>query len=400
MFRPTFPLQHLLSKPELVIKVANSNPSLRGHIDISRPHAVNQLIIGNLGNQEVLLVSCDDGDVIGYEVREIQKAIEEQKGSTAKCDVTPFFLENMGNSCWGLAIHTAARLIAASANGGRIIVFAFALTRPQSLEKTSRQRDREDAITTKVCGKILGARLSPLWRVVRAEHLRQPLKLRYLLNVAFEIKGHHENIPNISFFNQDNRKNIYLASTDVDGWVCVHSVWEQMLLFRRRVGMCSVRLPNVNATKARIAGSRGWGVICLDPRSSCSTGNDEETYGCPAPNAPKVSQVDRIDNSGCIATISDFSLYHPRWPEHAPAPSTNIAEDIMSEALSDEESSEDCENDGPEQTVLSDEDTLSDATGKLNDLIGLIPNFSPTDHDTLMQVFRSNYPARLALSTS
>jgi hypothetical protein len=37
-----------------------------GFIDESFPHSVNHIKIGNLGDFEILLIACDDGDVIAY----------------------------------------------------------------------------------------------------------------------------------------------------------------------------------------------------------------------------------------------------------------------------------------------------------------------------------------------
>ena len=63
VFRPQFPHQTISSKPELVLKLPVSRPGLRGCIDPTRPHAVNHLIIGDMGIEEILVAACDDGDV-------------------------------------------------------------------------------------------------------------------------------------------------------------------------------------------------------------------------------------------------------------------------------------------------------------------------------------------------
>lgn len=89
-----------------------------------------------MGRDEILLAACDDGDVIGYRVHEIQRALEMPKSSLS-CDFRStnedpylklFLHRNVGASAWGLAIHRNARVIAISANTHRITVLAFALS--------------------------------------------------------------------------------------------------------------------------------------------------------------------------------------------------------------------------------------------------------------------------------
>ena len=37
-----------------------------GYNDPGKPHCVNNMIVGNLGSKEVLLLCCDDGDVMAF----------------------------------------------------------------------------------------------------------------------------------------------------------------------------------------------------------------------------------------------------------------------------------------------------------------------------------------------
>lgn len=127
VYRPTFPRNGLSGKALLIISPPVSSPNLTGAIDPSRPHAINYLMVDYLGNKEVFLVACDDGDVIGYYVDELHIQIlhteEKHPNSPDKHNLRPFFHKNVGKSAWGLSIHTAARMIAVSSNSQRITVF-------------------------------------------------------------------------------------------------------------------------------------------------------------------------------------------------------------------------------------------------------------------------------------
>jgi len=133
VYRPSFPTQRLSAIPSLIVELPISRPGLQGYINPHRPHQVNHLVVDYLGNEEILLLSCDDGDAFAYYTREINAEVEcrqEPAGSEACIhhDVPPFFNENVGASAWGLAVHREARMIAISANTHVATVFAFALT--------------------------------------------------------------------------------------------------------------------------------------------------------------------------------------------------------------------------------------------------------------------------------
>ena len=153
VYQLTFPTQQFTAQPALVLDLPECLSGTRtGEVDPFHPHAVNRLHVGNLGLEEILLVSCDDGDVIGYHTSAIQQVIDTREqlwrwrqqyqdppglGSArpdsnlneAEDDLPEaFFHMNVGRSAWGLAVHEKARLIAVSANSHVITLFAFALT--------------------------------------------------------------------------------------------------------------------------------------------------------------------------------------------------------------------------------------------------------------------------------
>lgn len=43
------------------------------------PHCVNHLTIGNLGNYEILLMSCDDGDVLAYYTHMLKDEVDRYR---------------------------------------------------------------------------------------------------------------------------------------------------------------------------------------------------------------------------------------------------------------------------------------------------------------------------------
>lgn len=101
----------------MVIDPPKSGPNLRGYIDQATPHSINRILVDFLGSEEIVLVCCDDGDVIGYKTDAIKHAIDrravpnELTGLPLE-ELKPFFLENVGMSAWGLAVHSEARMVA------------------------------------------------------------------------------------------------------------------------------------------------------------------------------------------------------------------------------------------------------------------------------------------------
>jgi hypothetical protein len=72
--------QTLSGKPDLILDLPRSPEAVRvgGFIEPARPHCVNHLITGNLGTYEIILLACDDGDVIAYYVHTIAALIKSR----------------------------------------------------------------------------------------------------------------------------------------------------------------------------------------------------------------------------------------------------------------------------------------------------------------------------------
>jgi hypothetical protein len=128
---PNFPTQSLSKAPDLVLYPPISAPWLDYGIDRIDPHSITRLHVDYLGREEVLLVTCDDGDVVGYRVPEIYRVVTETRRSPDgdhDQHVRVFLHRNVGGSAWGLAVHREARLIAISANTHDVTVLAYALS--------------------------------------------------------------------------------------------------------------------------------------------------------------------------------------------------------------------------------------------------------------------------------
>jgi hypothetical protein len=69
-----------------------------GVINPSHGHCVNHLIIGNLGDDEIVLVSCDDGDVLAYYTNVINEAVERIKYNHIHYSVSEDIEASLGSS--------------------------------------------------------------------------------------------------------------------------------------------------------------------------------------------------------------------------------------------------------------------------------------------------------------
>lgn len=78
--------QMLPGKADLVLKPSASPQALNvgGYIDHLLPHCINHIIVGNLGEYEILLIACDDGDVLAYYTHVI--AVEIRRSESIEVD--------------------------------------------------------------------------------------------------------------------------------------------------------------------------------------------------------------------------------------------------------------------------------------------------------------------------
>ncbi|KAE8372841.1 hypothetical protein BDV26DRAFT_83002 [Aspergillus bertholletiae] len=268
VWEPAGSFQTLGSKPEMIITPVMKDPYSSGHISPHMPHAINNILVDDLGRDEVLLLATDSGNVCGYRVEAIFSALKraaERKEDRPFDDsqVDPFFAESVEISAWGLAIHKFARLIAVTANSGLVTVFAFALVNPAS----GKGHDTSQGPGEEECFIDHGQ----TWLEVKAEE--QFKQLQHFMpakhrkrNIRLTYRGHYTNIPSISFLNCDLDPNgIWMVSTDIENKVFIWKTWEGPGPFN----VCKFGDSSFNYFPETFNQDkeRGWSVIALDPRS-------------------------------------------------------------------------------------------------------------------------------------
>ena len=229
IFQPTFPEQKLPKGRAHVFRYGRSGHPGHGYIDPSKPHAANHILVGDLGSEEILLIACDDGDVIGYKTRCLLPLVEG--AHSKKHNPTPFFKQNVGRSAWGLSIHTESRLIAVSSNTHQILIFAFALVTAtlhnftNCICEQSKSFDFGDSFR---CDTPPISLRSPKNIATPAQ---PPRKDRHQ-DLVFALSEHVANVPNIYFYQSSSPcSSVYLASIDIDGEVVVRDVWTRRVVF-------------------------------------------------------------------------------------------------------------------------------------------------------------------------
>jgi hypothetical protein len=223
VYEPRFPSQSLELQPALTIRLPVTRPGLSGHIDNTFPHAVNHLLVDDLGDEEILACACDDGDVLLYHVTSIAGLVLSRLGSKPANQVSgagaeneavrPFFHENVGKSAWGMAMHKTARMFAVSNNSQIIDVIAFALR--QNTDDSSSETPDEETPPG-----------SPARPITQNQHVR--------------LTGHQANIPSVAFCNNAlDPDGLWLVSTDVGGVLIVWNIWTGSIIHRCQYGHAS-----------------------------------------------------------------------------------------------------------------------------------------------------------------
>lgn len=137
-----------LGEPEAILDPRYSKTEMSKHVSApinpGCPHAINHMVVGDLGDQEILVFCRDNGDVEAWYTatiaeyiqrnKRVRKDRDQTKDRGRRADGIPwqlhprhFFADNVGESAWGLAVHKKSRLIAVSSNAHEVTVFAFSL---------------------------------------------------------------------------------------------------------------------------------------------------------------------------------------------------------------------------------------------------------------------------------
>ncbi|OAA68482.1 Ribonucleotide reductase, transcriptional regulator CRT10 [Niveomyces insectorum RCEF 264] len=261
VYRPQ-PAPEILRGPLLILRPPASRAArlLGGYINFTFHHQANHILVGDLGDDEILLLAYDDGDVIAYYTQHIVSHIErrtrlQQRGTFGLPLVKPrpFFSETVGKTAWGLAIHAQSRLIAVSTNLAEVNVFAFALrpAKPADLHpyKTPTLTvPTDDASPT-------------TWAGVSALELESQLRLRnrnWRILLPLGPNGH--NIPSIDFIDDVDGNAEKVAAIDINGLLWILDIW--------KVGSLPLSLDPTPREHPII---RGWGVLVLPNKEFLKT---------------------------------------------------------------------------------------------------------------------------------
>ncbi|MBE3048797.1 hypothetical protein IMZ48_41125 [Candidatus Bathyarchaeota archaeon] len=208
VYRPAGPMaQGLGEKPALVISHTVSSVGakipMRPQVKWNGDEA-NHMIVGFLGDVEILLLCYENGDVTSYYTREIADYIAhraQHPDSAPRPCPRPFFRANVGISAWGLAIHSKSRLIAVSSNRPEVTVFAFALTHAPAPGRflTPPHTPAESAVLARKRN----------WRIVLAP------------------KRSGGNIPNVDFVSSPLGHAQKISAADIHGCIWILDIWRQ-----------------------------------------------------------------------------------------------------------------------------------------------------------------------------
>ncbi|KAI4789788.1 hypothetical protein E4T44_13222, partial [Aureobasidium sp. EXF-8845] len=267
VYEPQFPSQTIEQDPVLIIHTepkakTPEEQRLYGIYTGLGTRAINRLLVQLLGNEEVVAVVRDDGDVEAYYTQHICTAIEKRAYDDSDIplvEVKPFFQRSVGLSAWGLAIHSTARMIAVSANTHAATVFTFALTDGES--------DDEDDVPDEDEVYYYGMKGAVPPNDRRKNDVR--------------ILAHSEgkqNMPDIAFCNTgDDPAGRWLLTADLLGQV---AAWDVHSLQLNQLVNTAFSPPIFQIPKGGMDGRNGvWGLLFLDPLSFRNTATIEEALG-------------------------------------------------------------------------------------------------------------------------
>ncbi|PYH48174.1 uncharacterized protein BP01DRAFT_354016 [Aspergillus saccharolyticus JOP 1030-1] len=320
VWQPVGFYQTLGNRPEMIITPVMREPYAEGYILPSSPHAINNILVEDLGREEVLLLVTDSGNVCGYRVEAVYSALKRAMKTNESrpidgSQVDPFFAEYVEASAWGLAIHKFARLIAVTANTGLVTIFAFALVDSSSDKSSESDCGPEEADDLADYGQTWlhiksGEQLAQLRQLMPHKHRTRNIRLTYT--------GHFANIPSVAFLNCDLDPNgMWMVSTDIDNKLLVWKTWESLGPFNvYHFNDVSFR----SFPESMHLEDRGWAVLALDPRSFHLLKSPEEACGGSLQrrlkNGQMVYDLTRVNSK--ISKASQIYNYFPPAPRIEP----------------------------------------------------------------------------------
>ncbi|KAI1758601.1 hypothetical protein GGR53DRAFT_516534 [Hypoxylon sp. FL1150] len=306
----------LPAEPDLILEPPASDMGLRigGYLDELFPHQVNHLVVGELGQEEILLLAFDDGDVIGYYTRHIEKELvrremeEQSTGSVPE----PFFHENVGKSAWGLAVHKQSRIIAVSSNLHTVSVFVFALT-GASYQHTKAADSVElfRNVMKDERGKVIDVRKSspraPGANPETCKALEASIQHRDAnWRIVLETGRVGTNIPNITFSDDQHGEADMVVAVDINGTLWLMDIWHFY-------DHPYYKIDSLHGNRY-YRNPRGWGVLVLPESSFLPTKNYMHSVGV-TPSEAKYVEDDKlgkwVDISQGIKHVKNNSTVHP-----------------------------------------------------------------------------------------
>ncbi|KAH6651107.1 hypothetical protein F5144DRAFT_74205 [Chaetomium tenue] len=305
VYQPRRTSPQILPPPTLILHPQPSKWARRWPqgLDHRFPHQVNHIIVGNLGDFEIVLLAYDNGDTLAYYTHSIAHHITQSSNHTRSPSVSsaskrsypkPFFHDNVGESAWGLAVHEKSRLIAVSSNLREVTVFAFALAQRNgsSLRRTERRPIPVHSLL-EVQKDFLSR--SREWRIV----------------LPLDAEGF--NIPNLSFTEDEMGDAEKVVARDLSGALWFLDIW--------RLGVPHVRWHDSYGRSGVPYVQKGWGVLVLPYSSFRPTKSSRETLGIPRNQVVIIRRENRqhrISMDAHYSTCLDItcSLYFTKgfWP--------------------------------------------------------------------------------------
>ncbi|KAI5861846.1 hypothetical protein GGS23DRAFT_598240 [Durotheca rogersii] len=307
-------------EPDLILmpRASKMGREIGGFLDDSFPHQVNHLLVGELGNEEILLLAYDDGDVIGYYVRHIEHELlrreDESRGTRAVPE--PFFHEHVGKSAWGLAVHKQSRIIAASSNTHNVYVFVFALTGEPYQHHTQvdalelfRNTGKDEN------GRILASPTDAAEYDLKAAQQESVIRRRDAnWRIVLETGSGGANIPNVAFSSDADGEADKVVAVDIHGRLWLMDIWNFTPGPHVKIGGLHRAHPAPHGPFGAFRRPRGWGVLVLPESSFLPTDDYQDSIGIPYGDV-KHACNERIgqwmDISKGLANVRNNSTVHP-----------------------------------------------------------------------------------------
>ncbi|KAG0650989.1 hypothetical protein D0Z07_2527 [Hyphodiscus hymeniophilus] len=313
--------QTIRSIPDLIIDLPTSKDGLLvgGYLDRLHGHSVNHIITGNLGALELLLVACDDGDILAYYTHSILAAI---KTPGTQSSLRPFFHENVGISAWGLAIHSQSR----SSNAREVVVYHFGCADAGTVTSIAPACEAGgDKSSAAFSEQVQLVESDPTLFPTASESLSKVRGLNFRRILKLGKEGH--NIPCVDFSSDLKGEARSVLATDIHGNLWILSIW--------RDGNSDdwvKRIPSMQKPTDRGMGIMGWGVLALPLHAFKRMATPEQALGAFPCELQSVCSSRRIspfrnfcfDTSSTISKvdISDKSSFHPAYGYGMEGPDT------------------------------------------------------------------------------